>query len=158
VQALPTTVFTYNGKSERTTGRTEQDFTNALKKLLVGTTKKVYFIQGHGEHDPDATDQRTGYSAATTALKGDNFDVAKLALAPEGKIPDDASVLVIAGPQTDYLQPELDLIRGYLKKGGKLLLMIDPSPKFDSAPLTNLIGLAKEWGVDVGNDYVLDQS
>ena len=158
VQALPTTVFTYNGKSERTTGRTEQDFTNALKKLLVGTTKKVYFIQGHGEHDPDASDQRTGYSGAATALKSDNFEVAKLALAQEGKIPDDASVLVIAGPQTDYLQPEIDLLHGYLKKGGKLFLMIDPSPKFDSPPLTNLIALAKEWGVDVGNDYVLDQS
>jgi ABC-type uncharacterized transport system involved in gliding motility auxiliary subunit len=158
VQALPTTVFSYNGKSERTTGRTEQDFTNALKKLLVGTSKKVYFVQGHGEHDPDSTDQRTGYSGASTALKGDNFEVAKLALAQEGKIPDDAAVLVIAGPQTDFLAPEMDLLRGYLKKGGKVFVMLDPLSKLDSPPLTNLIALAKEWGVDVGNDYVLDQS
>jgi ABC-type uncharacterized transport system involved in gliding motility auxiliary subunit len=158
VTSLPTTVFTYNGKSERTTGRSEQDFTNALKKLLIGTTKKVYFVQGHGEHDPEGTDQHTGYTAAASALKGDNFETGKLALAQEGKIPDDASVLIIAGPQTDFLAPEMDMLRAYLKKGGKLFLMIDPVPKFDSPPLTNLIGLAKEWGIDVGNDYVLDQS
>lgn len=158
VTTLPTTVFTYNGRSERTTGRAEQDFTNALKKLLVGTSKKIYFIQGHGEHDPDSTDPHSGYSGAVTALKGDNFEVAKLPLAQEGKIPDDAAVLVIAGPQTDYLQPEMDLLRSYLKNGGKLFLMLDPQPKLDAPPLTNLIALAKEWGVDVGNDYVLDQS
>jgi ABC-type uncharacterized transport system involved in gliding motility auxiliary subunit len=50
------------------------------------------------------------------------------------------------------------MLRAYLKKGGKLLLMLDPTPKLDAPPLTNLIALAKEWGVDVGNDYVLDQS
>ncbi len=157
VQALPTTIFSADGRTERTTGQTEQDFTNALKKLLTGTSKKVYFVQGHGEHDIDSTD-KVGYSGAVSALKGDNFATAKLALAQEGKIPDDASVVVIAGPQTDYLPPEVEMIRAYLKKGGKLLLLLDPTPKLDTPPLTNLIALAKEWGVDVGNDYVLDQS
>jgi ABC-type uncharacterized transport system involved in gliding motility auxiliary subunit len=157
VTALPTTIFSANGRSERTSGQTEQDFTNALKKLLTGTSKKVYFVQGHGEHNLDSTD-KTGYSGAAAALKNDNFETAKLALAQEGKIPDDASVVVVAGPQTDYLAPEIDMLRAYLKKGGKLLLMLDPIPKIDTPPLTNLIALAKEWGVDVGNDYVLDQS
>jgi ABC-type uncharacterized transport system involved in gliding motility auxiliary subunit len=158
VTSLPTTVFTYNGKSERTTGRGEQDFTNALKRLLVGTTKKVYFVQGHGEHDPDSNDQRAGYSGAVTALKSDNFEIGKLALAQEGKIPDDAAVLIVAGPQTDLLAPEVDMLRAYLKKGGKLFLMIDPTPKVDAPPLTNVITLAKEWGMDVGDNYVLDNS
>jgi len=157
VTTLPTTIFSSNGRSERTSGQTEQDFTNALKKLLTGTSKKVYFIQGHGEHNLDATD-RTGYSGAAAELKNDNFETAKLALAQEGKIPDDTAVVVVAGPQTDYLAPEMDMLRAYLKKGGKLLLMLDPTPKVDAPPLTNLIALAKEWGVDVGNDYVLDQS
>jgi ABC-type uncharacterized transport system involved in gliding motility auxiliary subunit len=157
VSALPTTIFSANGRSERTSGQTEQDFTNALKKLLEGTSKKVYFVQGHGEHNLDATD-RAGYSGAATALKNDNFETAKLALAQEGKIPDDAAVIVVAGPQTDYLPLEVDMLRAYLKKGGKLLLMLDPVAKLDAPPLTNLIALAKEWGVDVGNDYVLDQS
>jgi ABC-type uncharacterized transport system involved in gliding motility auxiliary subunit len=157
VTALPTTIFSSNGRSERTSGQTEQDFTNALKKLLEGTSKKVYFVQGHGEHDVDASD-RAGYSGAVAALKGDNFETAKFALAQEGKVPDDASVVVVGGPQTDYLAPEMEMLRAYLKKGGKLLLMLDPVPKVDTPPLTNLIALAKEWGVDVGNDYVLDQS
>src|SRR5207248_2632507 len=99
-----------------------------------------------------------GYSRVVAALKNDNFEVAKAAIAQEGKVPDDATVLVVAGPKTDYLPQELDLIRGYLAKGGKLLLMVDPPERADSPALTNLIAFAKEWGVNVGNDIVLDQS
>ena len=44
------------------------------------------------------------------------------------------------------------------RSGGKLLLMIDPPDKADSPPLTNLIALAHEWGIDVGNNIVVDAS
>src|SRR5262249_43845222 len=51
---------------------------------------------------------------------------------------------------------EMDALRGFLRRGGKLLLMIDPGDKVDSLPLTNLIDLAKEWGVTVDNDVIVD--
>ena len=35
---------------------------------------------------------------------------------------------------------------------------LDPPEKPDSAPLTNLIALAHDWGMDVGNDVVVDVS
>ena len=45
--------------TQRATSIDEQAITNALKKLIEGKTKKVYFLQGHGERDPDdATTQR----------------------------------------------------------------------------------------------------
>src|SRR5262249_59449798 len=43
-------------------------------------------------------------------------------------------------------------------KSGKVLLMPDPPEKSDSPPLTNLIALAHDWGMDVGNDVVVDVS
>jgi ABC-type uncharacterized transport system involved in gliding motility auxiliary subunit len=43
-------------------------------------------------------------------------------------------------------------------KTGKLLLMLDPPDKPDSPPLTNLIALAHDWGVDVANNIVVDVS
>jgi ABC-type uncharacterized transport system involved in gliding motility auxiliary subunit len=153
-----TVIMEYDGRTERTTTLEEQDLTNTIIKIVEGKTKKLYFVTGHGERDPLSQDPRAGYSAAATKLKNDNYDVAKLALAQEGKVPDDATLIVIAGPEIDYLAGEIEAIKSYLARGGKLMMMLDPSAKPDAKPLDNLIGLAKEWGVAIGNDLVVDAS
>jgi ABC-type uncharacterized transport system involved in gliding motility auxiliary subunit len=158
IQQYGTVVMEYAGRTERITQLDEQTVTNAIIKLVEGKTKKAYFVQGHGERDPMSADPRFGYSGAAARLKSDNYEVANLSLATEGKMPDDATVLVIAGPQSDYLQPEIDALKAYLAKGGKLVLMIDVQAKPDAAPLTNLIALAKDWGVNVGKDLIVDAS
>jgi ABC-type uncharacterized transport system involved in gliding motility auxiliary subunit len=73
-------------------------------------------------------------------------------------VPDDAAVVVVAGPTTDFLPAEIDALNKYLAKGGKLLLEIDPPAKADRPDLTNLIALAHSWGVDVGSNIILDAS
>ncbi len=158
VQAYGTVVLQYDGRTERSTQMDEQSVTNALKKVIEGQAKKIYFVQGHGEHDITDSDCRTGYSGFSDALKSDNFEVAKLPLAQQGKVPDDATVVVVAGPKTDYLAPEVDALRAFLKKGGKVLLLLDPPEKGDAPPMTNLLAFAKEWGITVGTDIVVDAS
>ncbi len=158
IQQYGTVIMEYSGRTERVTQLDEQTVTNAIIKLVEGKSKKAYFVQGHGERDPLSADPRFGYSSAAGRLKNDNYDVANVSLAQEGKLPDDATVLIIAGPQTDYLQPEIDAIKSYLAKGGKLVLMIDVQAKPDAAPLANLIALAKDWGVAIGNDLIVDSS
>ncbi len=157
VQQFGTIVFEYEGRRERTTSDREQDITNALIKVVEGKPKKVYFVQGHGERDSAAAEP-TGFSQISEAMASDNFEVAPLALAQAGAIPDDATVLVIAGPTGDYLDGEMDLLRTYLAGGGKLFLMLDPPAKDTAAGLPNLLTLAREWGIDVGDDIVLDAS
>ena len=46
VQAYGTVVFGYKGRTERVVGNDEQQFTNALVKVLTGEQKKVYFLEG----------------------------------------------------------------------------------------------------------------
>jgi ABC-type uncharacterized transport system involved in gliding motility auxiliary subunit len=79
-------------------------------------------------------------------------------LAQQGGVPDDASVVIVAGPKVDFLPPEIDAVKKYLEKGGKLFLMVDPPDKITSPPLTNLIALAHDWGMEVGNNIVVDVS
>jgi ABC-type uncharacterized transport system involved in gliding motility auxiliary subunit len=157
VQAYGTVVFEYDGRLERTTNTDEQGLTNALKKVIEGQAKKIYFVQGHGEHDPTSSDP-DGYSGIEASLKSENFEVAKVTLAQEGKVPDDATVLVIAGPTTDLFAPELDAVRAFLKRAGKVWLMLDPPEKLGAPEPTQLIALAKEWGFTIGNDIVVDAS
>lgn len=152
-----TVIMEYAGRSERITTLEEQDVTNAIIKLVEGKAKKAYFIQGHGERDPISQD-RMGYTQIAARLKNDNYEVAKFALAQEGQLPADATIVIIAGPQTDYLAQEMDVLKAYLASGGKLIMMIDVQAKPDAAPLANLIDLAKEWGVAVGKDLIVDVS
>src|SRR5262252_8890007 len=157
VQAYNTIVFKYKDRSERITSDNEQDITTAIIKVVQGTTKKVYFTSGHGEKDPTSSD-RDGFKAIGDAMTKENYSVDKLVLAQAGSVPDDAAVVVVAGPKTDFFPNEITALKNYLGKQGKLLLLLDPPEKVDSPALTNLIALAHDWGMDVGNDIVVDVS
>jgi len=157
VTQFGTIVFEHAGRRERANTDTEQEITNALIKVVEGKAKKVYFIQGHGERDSAGADPRS-YSQIAEALKSDNFEVATLALAQDAAVPDDATMLVIAGPTSDYMTGEMDLLRGFLGKGGKVLLLIDPPDATGGSGVPNLVALAAEWGITVGTDIVLDAS
>ncbi len=158
VQVNGTTVFEYMGRVERVTTNAEQDLTNGLIKVLAGKEHKAYFTSGHGEHDPTNSDRRLGYSGIAAGLARDNFKVEKLVLAQESDVPADATLVVVAGPTADFFPPEIDALKRYIEKGGKVLFMIDPPDKVDSPALTNLIALIGEWGVQLGNDVVVDVS
>jgi ABC-type uncharacterized transport system involved in gliding motility auxiliary subunit len=157
IQQFGTIVFNYKGRTERVTADTEQDITNGIIKVVTGQQKKVYFSQGHGERD-HVSAEPGGYNTIAAALGAENYAVDKLVIAQQGSVPEDASVLIVAGPRTDFFPAEMDPLKKYLDKAGKLLLEIDPPDKPDSPPLTNLIALAHDWGFDVGSDVVVDVS
>ena len=157
IEAYGTILFKYKDRSERITSDSEQDITTAIIKVVQGTTKKVYFTSGHGEKDPTSAD-RDGYKAIVDSLTHENYSVDKLVLAQAGSVPDDAAVVIVAGPKTDFFPGEITALKNYLGKQGKLLLEIDPPERADSPPFTNLVALAHDWGMDVGNDIVVDVS
>jgi ABC-type uncharacterized transport system involved in gliding motility auxiliary subunit len=157
VTQLGTVVFDYKGRNEKATSDGEQELTNALIKVIQGRQPKVYFTQGHGEKDTTSAD-RGGYNAISTALTSGNFVVDKVVLAQQTAVPADADVLVIAGPKTDFLAPEIDMLKAYLARGGKILLLLDPVIKAGEPQPAALQALLKDWGIDAGNDVVLDVS
>ncbi len=157
VQQYGTIIFDYKGRTERATSDSEQDLTNGIIKVVSGKQRKVYFTQGHGERDTASSDP-TGYNSIAQALGRENYTVEKVVIAQQGAVPDDASVVVAAGPKIDFFPNEIDALKKYLQKSGKLLLELDPPDKPDSPPLTNLIALAHDWGLDVGNNVVVDVS
>lgn len=157
VQTYGTVVFEYQGRQERVTAEGEQELTNALIKVVQGRQNKAYFTQGHGEKDTSGSD-RDGYSQIVSALGNDNFSVEKLVLPQVRDVPADATAVIVAGPTADFLPSEIDALKKYLRKGGKLLLLLDPPDKADAPPVANLLALAREWAIDVGQDVVVDVS
>ncbi len=158
IVAPGTVVMEYDGRREKVMSEREQDLTNNLIKVTTGRQVKAYFVQGHGERDSVGSD-RPGYASVVDALKRDNYTVDKVVLAQsQAGVPADASVLIIAGPTADYLKPEVDAIRTYLRKGGKALFLLDPPVGESARTAPTLEALLKEWGITLGHDVVIDAS
>ena len=157
IEQYGTVVVTYKDKTERVTSDTEQDLTNALIKAMSTMERKVYFLQGHGEREPNKT-ERDGYSAVSGTLRKDNYMVERLVLAQMKEVPDDATVVLVPGPTSDILPTEAEALRRYLAKAGKLMVMLDPPLGANVAPMPNLEGILKEWGITPGSNVVVDIS
>lgn len=129
---------------------TEEALTNALTRLLKGEEKTVYFVEGHGEKNIDVAEQG-GMASARTALERENYVVSTTNLVVDGGVPEDAAVLVWAGPVNEPFDEEITMLEEYLDAGGSVLIMIDP----DQASFAAFL---EEWGIRVGNDFVVDAS
>lgn len=104
--------------------RGEQVLTSAFIGLVnPASNRKVYFLQGHGEGLPGVPPmQIIGQN-----LKRQNISTAPLNLATDGAVPADASLVVIAGAHFDPSPDEITALRVYWKKGGHLLVLLDPT-------------------------------
>ena len=132
---------------------TEQAVTNALVKLSSRGERVVYFLEGHGEKaiENDSGDARDGYGIAAESLRNENYRVEGLLLAAAGDVPIDADVVIIAGAARPLLEVENEALERYLARGGSLLVMIDPHVR------TDLIDRVASWGVELGDDVVVDR-
>lgn len=131
---------------------TEQRVTNAILRLMRSDSKKVYFVVGHNERAIEGTgaDEPLGYKKAADALSNENYEVEALLLAAAGEVPDDADVVIIAGPTQVFRPVEKSALERYLQAGGALLVSVDPRAN------TNLGEALSGWGVELGDDIVID--
>jgi len=128
----------------------ETKLTNAIEALTIARSDKVYFLQGHGERPLQEVED--GLSEAINSLKEKKFISQPLNLADRSEVPEDASLVVLAGPKRKLFEGEVQALRNYLSNGGSLLLMVDPeiNPGLDS--------LLADWGVKLANQVVIDAS
>jgi len=136
---------------------TESEITSALIKVTRATQPVVYFTVGHGERDLEEGDD-LGFAIAKAGLDRDGFQIKPLMLATTSTIPADAAVVIVGGPHAAFAPNEVDMLRAYLARGGRLMVMVDTSldtqdHKLGDAGLGSLLG---EWGITLRDDMVLD--
>ena len=124
--------------------------TNAISRLLRTEVKKVYFLKGHGELSPASTESE-GFSVAKENIEKQNYKTDEVVLMQTPEVPQDATILIIAGPKTDLMDSELEQIRNYLKRGGSLFVLLNP---FQSPKLCSFL---KDYGFVTADDIVVDQ-
>ncbi len=166
-------------KKEEAKSLTEEEVTGALIRSLKTGERNACFVTGSGERSIDDS-ERSGYSAVKDALERNNYKTRSLNLLGTGaqpaaagaapgtppaagkiEVPSDCTLLIVAGPQHEYVQPEVDAIKTYVENGGKALFMLDPALNVGRNPIDenkSLDALLASWGVTPNKDLALDTS
>jgi ABC-type uncharacterized transport system involved in gliding motility auxiliary subunit len=133
----------------------EANLTNAIMKVTRDVEKTVFFLTGHGERSITDDGVET-YKQAAEAIKKENYLVKELNLvrriAKGNGVPDSCTILAIVQPKSNFFPQELDSIKSYVDKGGKLLVMLDPDRNNDISEFL------MNYHVEVGNNMVVDAS
>ncbi|MEM9593538.1 MAG: GldG family protein [Acidobacteriota bacterium] len=131
--------------------------TGAILALAEADKPRILFTTGHGEAPLDPGDPRS-LSQARDLLGRDNFEIDTWSSLGQGRVPEGTDLLVIAGPTSSFLEPELEAIGAFLDGGGRALLMLDPAfvPGTDTLSDLGLGPWLRGFGVEIRPDLVLD--
>ena len=152
ITAYNTLVVEAEGRRQNVMDLSEKEITNRILKVVRNRQERVYVSVGHGERAIQAGD-RSGLERMRQRLQEIDYVVRdSLFLAREGRVPEDCRVLIIPGPSSSMLPTEVDAVRAYLERGGAVLLLTDPGV------VTGLESLVAEWGIRLGDDFVIDTS
>ena len=116
----------FGAAPELTGFRGEERFTGALLELAEARKPRILFTTGHGELSLDDYSAR-GLSSAQELLGRENLDMQPWATLGASEVPAGTDLVVIAGPTSGFVAPELALLSKYLDAGGRLLLLLDPA-------------------------------
>lgn len=143
-------LYTYDYTTYQQIDISEETLTNGIMDLTIAEKPKIYFLTGHNEYAINAD-----MTILKAYLENEVNTVETLDLLVKDAIPEDASLLVIASPQKDFLDREVELITNYINNGGKILWMNDPS--FTGTTYPNMQKLLDLFGAKFDEGIILEQ-
>ena len=160
IRSLGTIQVETGGKKEEARSLTEEEITGALIRALKTGERTVCAVSGSGEHGFDDSD-RKGYSAVKDALEKNNYKTKTISLLEKAEVPKECTILLVAGPRFDYLDPAVKAVKSYVEGGGRTMVFLNPPLKFGREEIQENAALAKTlegWGVTFHKDLALDTS
>lgn len=161
-------VLEQNDKRERIDiGEDLKSARSTLKKLdsevqkvflrLTEEKRRLYFTRGHQELSwmNRKADALNSVRMLERFLRTQNFSLRFFGVADGSTqaVPDDAAAVVVMGPTTPFLKEEVQVLRDYLKRGGRILFFLDVAKPSRGVPeiIENandpLMDLLKEAGL-----------
>jgi len=125
----------------------EQAITSAMIDLVEGKKKILGYVLGHKE---PPLSEGSAISVLKTFIENENIQFKELNLLDLDAIPDDVKTVMIVGPQYDFSDREMKVLRNFWDKQGRILLLLDPAAK-----TPKLDGFVNELGVKVNDDRLM---
>ena len=164
-------VVVENMESEEfdTIQRTDANYTQLEQDLVTATyvatgqeQKLVYFLTGHGERNISNTAPH-GYDAVRNGLEQDNYRATSLVWgtnATDVEVPEDAAVVVVAGPTSELPEAHAAALDRYLqgqfadgssrRENGSLIFLAEPDTP------ESFKEFLLQWGVILSGGYIRD--
>lgn len=119
--------------------------TSAINSVNDGDARLIYQTTGHNE--------LSFTNSIQTGMMRDNFKLVELSLLNLEAVPEDADILIINAPTTDFSSTDCDKIRDYLDGGGSVYYIMEAT-----ASLENLDALMADYGIEAAEGIVMEQS
>src|SRR2546429_1007904 len=126
----------------------EQAITSAMIDLVEGKKKILGYVTGHKE--APLSEGTSPVSVLKTFIENENIKFQELNLLDLDAIPADVKAVMIVGPQYDFSDREMKLLRDFWDKQGRILLLLDPS-----AQTPKLRAFVNELGIKVNDDRLM---
>ena len=148
------------GEGPRVTAfKGEQAITSAIIDLSEGKKNTIGYALGHKEPPIAATlpqgpmaqpAPESPISVLKTFIENENIKIQELNLFNVDAIPAEMKTIMIIGPQYDFSDREMQLLRDFWNKQGRILLLLDPAAK-----TPKLDAFLNELGVHVNDDRLM---
>lgn len=143
-----TELFDFTDAGQLLGYRIEQALTSAVLFVMAEHIPGVVFTEGHGEAPSDTMTggsvtmlremfERSGFSASTLSLAA-------------SELPDDTKTIVIACPETDFIEEEIARLDDFVRSGGNVLYLTGNERN------KNLTGWLEERGIRLEDYIILD--
>jgi hypothetical protein len=126
----------------------EQAITSAMIDLVEGKKKTLGYVTGHKE--PALSTPTSPISLLKTFIENENIKFQELNLLDQPAIPADLNAVMIVGPQYDFSDREMQVLRDFWDKQGRILVFVDPA-----ANIPRLRAFLDELGVKVNDDRLM---
>lgn len=136
----------YSGTQTVSSSKAEEVITSAIMQVTDANPLTAVVLTGHGETEPETFSElltMNGYEVVTRNIMTEEF-------------PEDAALIVMNAPTTDYNPADLQKLDAFLNNGGKLgrQLVIAAGPVYTD--LDNLDEFLEEWGIGIDSGYLYE--
>src|SRR5881394_4226594 len=125
----------------------EQAITGAMIDLVEGKKKILGYVLGHKE---PPLKEGSAISVLKTFIENENIQFKELNLLDVDAIPEDVKTVMIIGPQYDFSEREMKVLRNFWDKQGRILLLLDPAAK-----TPKLDAFVNELGIKTNDDRLM---
>ncbi len=125
----------------------ENYVSGAINAVVTGRTSNVYFLEGHGEKS-----LTEDFSTFRRNLINLNYGAETLYLPGMDAVPEDAEIIIVAAPQSDFSNEETRLINEYLDRGGDIAFLMSPNDA--EMRYTNIESIFEDYGIIMNYDII----
>ncbi|MCX7829656.1 MAG: GldG family protein [Acidobacteria bacterium] len=150
--------YQFDGNAKLKNFKGEGAFLNAMYEVVDPKKPKIYFTTGHGERK-DYEENNRGIYLFKERLSKEGALTSDLQTLGLSKIPEDASLVIVASPQKPFTKEEADVLENYLDKGGALFLFLDPLVEEGKDLLfgrTGLEEMCSRHGIELLDGLIVD--